>query len=84
MDGKLSFGMVSNSGPLKCPYSMNTTQTLQMNRIEINRSILNINNQKEVLQRQIDHLNQHIQFLAAQREQLQFDETPLFDQMFGG
>ena len=55
-----------------------------MNRIEINRSILNINKQKEVLQRQIDHLNQHIQFLAAQREQLQFDETPLFDQMFGG
>ena len=63
---------------------MNTSQTLQMNRIEINLSILNINNQKEVLQRQIDHLNQHIQFLAAQREQLQFDETPLFDQMFGG
>jgi hypothetical protein len=33
---------------------------------------------------QIDHLNQHIQFLAAQRERLQFDETPLFNQMFGG
>jgi len=55
-----------------------------MTRIEINRSIMDINNQKEVLQRQIDHLNQHIKFLAAQREQLQFDETPLFDQMFGG
>jgi prefoldin subunit 5 len=55
-----------------------------MSRIEINRSIMEINKQKEVLQRQIDHLNQHTNFLAAQREQLQFDETPLFDQMFGG
>ena len=55
-----------------------------MNRIEINRSILNINKQKEVLQNQVNNLQQHINFLAAQREQLQFDETPLFDQMFGG
>ena len=124
----------SNLDRLKCPYSMNTNQTTEMQefftetewdmiynfignaldnddydkedvytirakihnlfytdltwtpmtRIEINRSIMEINNQKEVLQRQIDHLNQHIRFLAAQREQLQFDETPLFDQMFGG
>ena len=63
---------------------MTTTQILQMNRIEINRSILNINKQKEVLQNQVNNLQQHINFLAAQREQLQFDETPLFDQMFGG
>ena len=55
-----------------------------MTRIEINRSIMEINNRKEVLQREVDHLNQHIQFLAAQREQLRFDETPLFDEMFGG
>jgi prefoldin subunit 5 len=55
-----------------------------MTTIEINLSIMEINNQKEVLQRQIDHLNQHIQFLVAQREQLQFNDTPLFDELFGG
>jgi hypothetical protein len=54
------------------------------NRIEINRSILELNNQKEVHQRQLDHLNQHIQFLVAQREQLRFNDTPLFDEIFGG
>jgi hypothetical protein len=63
---------------------MSTQSNSQMTRIEINLSIMNINNQKEVLQRQIDHLNQHIQFLVAQREQLRFNDTPLFDELFGG
>jgi regulator of replication initiation timing len=61
-----------------------TTRTAQLTRIEINRSIMEINNRKEVLQRQIDNLNEHIQFLVAQREQLRFNDTPLFDELFGG
>ena len=61
-----------------------TLETAQMTRIEINRSIMEINNRKEVLQRQIDNLNEHIQFLVAQREQLRFTDTPLFDELFGG
>jgi regulator of replication initiation timing len=61
-----------------------TLETAQMTRIEINRSIMEINNRKEVLQRQIDNLNEHIQFLVAQREQLRFNDTPLFDELFGG
>ena len=58
--------------------------TTELTTIEINRSIMEINNRKEVLQRQIDNLNEHIQFLVAQREQLRFNDTPLFDEMFGG
>jgi hypothetical protein len=56
----------------------------ELTTIEINRSIMEINNRKEVLQRQIDNLNEHIQFLVAQREQLRFNDTPLFDELFGG
>jgi regulator of replication initiation timing len=58
--------------------------TTELTTIEINRSIMEINNRKEVLQRQIDNLNEHIQFLVAQREQLRFNDTPLFDELFGG
>ena len=55
-----------------------------MDRVEINRSIMEINFKKEKLQREIDAMNAHIQHLVALREMKQFDETPLFDQMFGG
>ena len=61
---------------------MNDTQT--MDRVEINRSIMEINFKKEKLQRQIDAMNAHINHLVALREMKQFDETPLFDEMFGG
>ena len=62
---------------------MNDTQA-QMDRVEINRSIMEINFKKEKLQREIDAMNAHIQHLVALREMKQFDETPLFDQIFGG
>jgi len=62
---------------------MNSTNA-QMDRVEINRSIMEINFKKEKLQRQIDAMNAHIQHLVALREMKQFDETPLFDEMFGG
>jgi len=55
-----------------------------MDRVEINRSIMEINFKKEKLQREIDAMNAHIQHLVALREMKQFDETPLFDEMFGG
>ena len=61
---------------------MNDTQT--MDRVEINRSIMEINFNKEKLQRQIDAMNAQIQHLVAMREMIQFLETPLFDEMFGG
>jgi len=62
---------------------MNSTNA-QMDRVEINRSIMEINFKKEKLQRQIDAMNAHIQHLVALREMKQFEETPLFDEMFGG
>ena len=62
---------------------MNNTNA-QMDRVEINRSIMEINFKKEKLQREIDAMNAHIQHLVALREMKQFDETPLFDEMFGG
>jgi len=62
---------------------MDTTQA-QMNRVEINRSIMELNFRKEKLQNQIDAIQAHINHLVALREMKQFDETPLFDQMFGG
>ena len=62
---------------------MNDTNA-QMDRVEINRSIMEINFKKEKLQREIDAMNAHIQHLVAMREMKQFDETPLFDEMFGG
>ena len=62
---------------------MNDTNA-QMDRVEINRSIMEINFKKEKLQREIDAMNAHIQHLVALREMKQFDETPLFDQIFGG
>jgi hypothetical protein len=62
---------------------MNDTNA-QMDRVEINRSIMEINFKKEKLQREIDAMNAHIQHLVALREMKQFDETPLFDEMFGG
>ena len=62
---------------------MDTTQA-QMDRVEINRSIMELNFKKEKLQDQIDAIQAHINHLVALREMKQFDETPLFDQMFGG
>jgi RNA-splicing ligase RtcB len=62
---------------------MNSTNA-QMDRVEINRSIMEINFKKEKLQRQIDAMNAQIQHLVAMREMIQFQETPLFDEMFGG
>lgn len=62
---------------------MDTTQA-QMDRVEINRSIMELNFRKEKLQNQIDAIQAHINHLVALREMKQFDETPLFDQMFGG
>ena len=62
---------------------MNDTNA-QMDRVEINRSIMEINFKKEKLQREIDAMNAHIQHLVALREMKQFDETPLCDEMFGG
>ena len=62
---------------------MDTTQA-QMNRVEINRSIMELNFRKEKLQNQIDAIQAHINHLVALREMKQFDETPLFDQLFGG
>ena len=62
---------------------MNDTQA-QMDRVEINRSIMELNYKKEKLQNQIDAIQAHINHLVALREMKQFDETPLFDQMFGG
>ena len=62
---------------------MDTTQA-QMDRVEINRSIMELNFRKEKLQNQIDAIQAHINHLVALREMKQFDETPLFDQLFGG
>ena len=62
---------------------MNSTNA-QMNRVEINRSIMELNFRKEKLQNQIDAIQAHINHLVALREMKQFDETPLFDEMFGG
>ena len=62
---------------------MNDTQA-QMDRVEINRSIMELNFRKEKLQREIDAIQAHIYHLVALREMKQFDETPLFDQLFGG
>ena len=62
---------------------MNDTQA-QMDRVEINRSIMELNFRKEKLQREIDAIQSHINHLVALREMKQFDETPLFDQLFGG
>ena len=62
---------------------MNDTQA-QMDRVEINRSIMELNFRKEKLQREIDAIQAHINHLVALREMKQFDETPLFDQLFGG
>jgi hypothetical protein len=68
---------------LKCPSSMNNTQA-QMDRVEINRSIMELNFKKEELQRQIDQFQAHINHLVAMRDMIQFQETPLFDEIFGG
>ena len=62
---------------------MNNTQA-QMDRVEINRSIMELNFRKEKLQNEIDAIQAHINHLVALREMKQFDETPLFDQLFGG
>ena len=62
---------------------MNDTQA-QMDRVEINRSIMELNFRKEKLQREIDAIQAHIFHLVHLREMKQFDETPLFDQLFGG
>ena len=62
---------------------MDTTQA-QMNRVEINRSIMELNFRKEKLQSQIDAIQAHINHLVTLREMKQFEETPLFDEMFGG
>ena len=62
---------------------MNDTQA-QMDRVEINRSIMELNFRKEKLQQEIDAIQAHINHLVALREMKQFDETPLFDQLFGG
>ena len=62
---------------------MDTTQA-QMDRVEINRSIMELNFRKEKLQNEIDAIQAHINHLVALREMKQFDETPLFDQLFGG
>jgi len=62
---------------------MKNTQA-QMDRVEINRSIMELNFKKEKLQRQIDQFQAQINHLVAMREMIQFQETPLFDEMFGG
>jgi len=62
---------------------MNSTNA-QMDRVEINRSIMELNFKKEKLQRQIDQFQAHINHLVALREMKQFEETPLFDEIFGG
>ena len=62
---------------------MNSTD-VQMDRVEINKSIMELNFRKEKLQRQIDQFQAHINHLVALREMKQFDETPLFDEIFGG
>jgi len=62
---------------------MNSTHA-QMDRVEINKSIMELNFKKEKLQRQIDQFQAHINHLVALREMKQFDETPLFDEIFGG
>ena len=62
---------------------MNSTD-VQMDRVEINKSIMELNFKKEKLQRQIDQFQAHINHLVALREMKQFDETPLFDELFGG
>ena len=62
---------------------MNSTDA-QMDRVEINKSIMELNFKKEKLQRQIDQFQAHINHLVALRDMKQFDETPLFDEMFGG
>ena len=62
---------------------MNSTNA-QMDRVEINKSIMELNFKKEKLQRQIDQFQAHINHLVALREMKQFDETPLFDELFGG
>ena len=62
---------------------MNSTNA-QMDRVEINRSIMELNFRKEKLQREIDTIQAHINHLVALREMKQFEETPLFDEIFGG
>ena len=58
--------------------------TTEMSRVEINRSIMELNFKKEKLQQQIDAIQAHIFHLVALRDMKQFEETPLFDEMFGG
>jgi regulator of replication initiation timing len=62
---------------------MSTTKT-SMDRVEINRSIMELNFRKEKLQNEIDAIQAHINHLVAIREMKQFEETPLFDELFGG
>ena len=61
-----------------------STNQAEMTRVEINKSIMELNNKKEKLQQQIDAIQAHIYHLVALRDLKQFEETPLFDELFGG
>ena len=60
-----------------------------MNTVEINKSIMELNFKKEQLKKEVDNIQEQIQFLANLREQQRMDNDErsgqtLFDDMFGG
>ena len=59
-------------------------QMIINSRVEINRSIMELNFRKEKLQNEINTIQANIDHLVAIREINSNQETPLFDDMFGG
>ena len=60
-----------------------------MDRVKINKSIMELNYKKEKLQNEVDTIQDQIYFLASLRESQRpteddTDERSLFDKMFGG
>ena len=53
-----------------------------MDRVEINKSIMELNFKKEELQKQIDSMNASIQFLVKQRDMIDDADDDLFYKMF--
>ena len=70
----------------------NLTIRKTMNTVEINKSIMELNYNKEQLKNEVDIIQEQIYFLASLRESQRpteddnndIDERSLFDQMFGG
>jgi len=58
------------------------TSMTDMDRVEINKSIMELNFKKEELQKQIDAYNASIQFLVKQRDMIDDADDDLFYKMF--